>query len=215
MFQLHQSVEAIEARSGQIQTLKALDISRLWILELNLVQICEAVSSWGGDSHLSKHQCLRQSIRKRLQCTGVWFHPESWWVWVVRSFLQIFGSSWLWQGSVVPYSKRYESSQYLTSQGQRSRSRIETDKIKLDKAVQPFLSLPSCTKCTSIGFDVTITINYIPIIFAGWIPYGPQRLGSRCHHTSAMLTSRPSSVYGDRHPRYRNMCSDCSAFGRA
>ena len=53
---------------------------------------------------------------------------------------------------------------------------METDKIKLDKAVQPFLSLPSCTKCTSIGFDAIITIHYIPIIFAGWIPYGPPTL---------------------------------------
>ena len=78
---------------GPFKLYTSLDISRLWILDLNLVHIYAAVSCWGGDSHLSKHQCLRQSIKKRLQCTGVWFHPENWWVWVVMSFLQIFGSS--------------------------------------------------------------------------------------------------------------------------
>ena len=149
----------------------------MWILELNLVHIYEAVSSRGGASRLSTHQCLRQSIRKRLQCTGVWFHPESWWVWVVMSFLQIFGSSWLWQGS-VPYRIQNVTNHlniwcHKVREEGHEWKRIKSNSTKQFSRFSRFLV---ALNALSIGFDVTITINYIPIIFAGWIPYGPPTL---------------------------------------
>jgi hypothetical protein len=130
------------------------------------------------------------------------------------SFLQIFGSSWLWQGSVVPYSKRYESSQYLTPQGQRSRSRIAPDTIK--NAVPPFHSLPNCTKCTRMATVGVYLQEKIPENRGETLPPTPRttNLGTAVGVTLSRLV-QPRSTPRIRYLRHTHQFLDSLPRGTA